>query len=168
MNKYGVEHFHVEELEKVEDISTLEEREIYWIEQKRSFKNGYNATTGGEGRPYIDYDKVIAMYKELQSAVEVAQHMNIHADSVLKILKTSGIEVKPSQEVMKAKYGKVVHMYDLKGNYLDTFPTLHDAGRYLIVNNLSHCKLSTIETHIGEVCKGKRKTAAKRIWRYAN
>lgn len=40
MRKYGIEHFHIELIEETDDP---EEREIYWIEQKRSFKNGYNA-----------------------------------------------------------------------------------------------------------------------------
>lgn len=168
MNKYGVEHFHIKELEKVDDISNLEEREIYWIEQKRSFKEGYNATAGGDGKPYIDYDKVIVMYQELKNAAEVARRMNISVDSALNILKTNDIKVFTGQEVSRMKNSKMVNMYDLEGNYLDTFSAITDAGRYLIENNLTHCKLSTIRTHIIEVCQGKRKTAAKRIWRYAN
>jgi len=44
MNKYGIEHFHIEEVENVIDISLLEEREKYWIKYFNSFKEGYNAT----------------------------------------------------------------------------------------------------------------------------
>ena len=57
MRKYGIENFHIELLEETDNP---EERETYWIEQKQSFKNGYNATMGGDGRRYIDYDLVIA------------------------------------------------------------------------------------------------------------
>lgn len=66
---------------------------------------------------------------------------------------------------MKMKYGKSVNMYDLKGNYLRNFASIKEAGQYLIDNNLTGCKLSTISTHISEVCRGKRKTAAKFIWK---
>ena len=59
MRKYGIEHFHIE---LIEETDNPEEREIYWIEKKQSFKNGYNATIGGDGRKYIDYDLVIATY----------------------------------------------------------------------------------------------------------
>ena len=36
MRKYGVEHFHIE---LIEETDNPEEREIYWIEKKQSFKN---------------------------------------------------------------------------------------------------------------------------------
>lgn len=47
MRKYGIEHFHIE---LIEETDNPEEREKYWIEQKQSFKNGYNATLGGDGK----------------------------------------------------------------------------------------------------------------------
>ena len=74
MRKYGVDHFHVETLEETDNP---EEREVYWIELKRSFKNGYNATLGGDGKHYIDYDLVIATYKETQNQAEVARRLGI-------------------------------------------------------------------------------------------
>ena len=52
MRKYGVEHFHIE---LIEEADNPEEREIYWIENKRSFKNGYNATMGGDGKQLYDH-----------------------------------------------------------------------------------------------------------------
>lgn len=59
MRKYGTEHFHIELLEETDNP---EERETYWIEQLGSFKWGYNATLGGDGKKYIDYDLVVATY----------------------------------------------------------------------------------------------------------
>ena len=53
MNKYGIEHFHISLLEETDNP---EERECYWIEKLGSFKYGYNATIGGDGRKYLDYD----------------------------------------------------------------------------------------------------------------
>jgi hypothetical protein len=166
MNKYGIEHFHIELLETVKDISKLEEREIYWIEQKRSFKEGYNATKGGDGKSYLDYDKIVAMYQEIKNMAEVARRMNINVDSVENAVKSAEIKIKSSNEVNRDKTKKGVNMYDLNGQYLDTFPAIMDAARYLIENNLTGCKIDTIRTHISEVCRGKRKTAAKRIWKF--
>lgn len=37
MNKYGIENFKIECLEKVEDSSILSEREIYWIHELNSY-----------------------------------------------------------------------------------------------------------------------------------
>ena len=62
MRKYGIEHFHIE---LIEETDNPEEREIYWIEEKQSFKNGYNATLGGDGKKFIDYDLVLHTYSNL-------------------------------------------------------------------------------------------------------
>ena len=56
MRKYGIEHFHIS---LIEETNNPNEREKYWIEQKRTFKNGYNATKGGDGTAYLDYDVLI-------------------------------------------------------------------------------------------------------------
>ena len=62
--KYGIENFHIE---LIEETDNPEEREKFWIEQKRSFKNGYNATKGGDGKAYLDYDVLIETYKNTSS-----------------------------------------------------------------------------------------------------
>ena len=38
---------------------------------------------------------------------------------------------------------------------------------YKITNNINGCKKTTIKQHITEVCTGRRKTAAKFKWAYA-
>lgn len=49
MNKYGLDNFHFEVIEEV-DNDLLNEREIYWIFQFNSISpNGYNLTKGGDG-----------------------------------------------------------------------------------------------------------------------
>ena len=53
MRKYGIEHFHIS---LIEETDNPEEREKYWIEYYQSFKYGYNATMGGDGKKYIDYN----------------------------------------------------------------------------------------------------------------
>ena len=165
MNKYGIEHFHIEQIEETDNP---EEREKYWIEYYGSFKNGYNATIGGDGKPYIDYDLVVATYKELKSIIDTAKKLNICEDSVKNILESKKEKIYSSEEVIKNKYGKSVNMFDLKDNYIQTFSSLREAGQFLIDNNLSKCKLSTIRQHISEVCKGKRKTAAKFKWKFVD
>ena len=89
MRKYGIKHFHIEQ---IEECNNPEEREIYWIEYYGSFKNGYNATLGGDGKKYIDYDLVISTYKELQSIQDTAKRLNIHPDSVSTILHQNNIK----------------------------------------------------------------------------
>ena len=106
IEKYGIENFSIEE---VEETDNPEEREKYWIEYYGSFKNGYNATLGGDGRPYIDYDLVVATYRELKNQKKVAEKLNIHCDTVSYILKAKKEPVLSHLEVAQKATGKVVN-----------------------------------------------------------
>ena len=163
MRKYGVNHFHIEQ---IEETNVPKERETYWIEYYGTFKNGYNATFGGDGKRYIDYDLVIETYKKVGNMIETANKLGICVDSVSDILDIKNEDRRSITDIMTDKYGKMVSMFDLNGVYLKTFATAYDAGRYLIQNKLTNCKLNTIRTHIVEVCNGKRKSAASFIWSY--
>ena len=163
MRKYGIEHFHIE---LIEETDNPEEREVFWIENKRSFKNGYNATVGGDGKKYIDYDLVISTYKEIKSITDTAKALNISADSVSNILHQNNISIISSSEVNLNKYGKITNMYSLEGEFLKSFSSTNEAAQYMIDNNLTKCKKTTIKQHITEVCTGRRNTAAKYKWKY--
>lgn len=162
MRKYGIEHFHIE---LIEETDKPEEREVYWIEQKRSFKNGYNATVGGDGKKYLDYDLIIATYKELQSIVEVANKIGCSTDAVTEILRGNNIKIFSSSEVCQKKYGKIVNRYNLQGEYIDSFPSCREAAKFLgkKVEGNGHGACS----HISDVAKGKRKTAYGYIWKFS-
>ena len=161
MRKYGIENF---EISLIEETNNPEEREIFWIEYLGSFKYGYNATIGGDGRKYIDYDLVIATYKELQNASETAKKLNISFYSVINILKLKQINILKGSEVVRNKIGKKVNQYDLNDNFIQCFPSLQSAAK-----NLGKItKTSNSATgHISEVCRGIRKTAYGYKWKYA-
>ena len=93
MRKYGLSNFTIELLEETD---FPEERETFWIEQKGSFKYGYNATVGGDGKRYLDYDLVVATYLKLGSQEQTARELGICSDSVRAILRTRNIETKLS------------------------------------------------------------------------
>lgn len=162
MRKYGIEHFHVEMLEETDPP---EEREIYWIEAKRSFKNGYNATLGGDGKRYIDYDLVIATYKEIQNQAEVARLLGIDVSSVRSILHSNNIESVPSGLASAIATGKIVNQYDLQGNYIQSFASAKAAAESL---NKITATSNGASSHITDVCRGKRKTAYGYKWKFAN
>jgi hypothetical protein len=164
MSKYGIEHFHIELLEETDQP---EERERYWIETKGSFKNGYNATLGGDGKKYIDYDLVVATYNEIKSIKDTAKILQIHPDSVSNILHQKGVKILTTQAVLTNKYGKITNMYDLEDNFIQSFASTNEAARYMVENKLTGCKHTTIKQHITEVCTGRRKTAAKFKWKYS-
>lgn len=161
MKKYGVEHFHIELLEETD---SPEEREVFWIEQKRSYKEGYNATLGGDGKHYIDYDLVIAMYLELQNQNEVARRMGISSDTVSAVLKSNNIERLKSSESSALATGKVVNQYSLEGEYLQSFPSAKAAAASL--GKISSTS-NGASSHISDVCRGKRKTAYGYKWKFS-
>ena len=165
MRKYGIEHFHIE---LIEETDNPEEREIYWIEQKRSFKNGYNATLDGDGRRYIDYDIVIAVYKELGTIKDTALKLKISPDSVSAILHQNNININSVKDIQTKKNGKITNMYSLDDKFLRSFPSTNEAARYMVENKLTRCKHTTIKQHITEVCTDRRKTAAKYKWKYGD
>ena len=167
MNKYGIDNFKIEQIEECND-DIVNEREVYWIEYFGTFKNGYNATIGGDGKHYLDYDLICETYKQVQNIVKTAEICGCCVDSVRNILRERHIPVLSSQEISKIQLSKMVNQYSLNNEYLRSFSSLSDAAQYLIDNKLTNCKKSTIRTHISEVCRGKRKTAAKFKWTFKN
>ena len=162
MRKYGIEHFHIE---LIEETNNPEERECYWIEQKQSFKYGYNATIGGDGRKYIDYDLVIATYKETQNVAETARRLNIDRSHASSILHLNNVDVLSTNEVNQKRLGKVINQYTLTGEYIQSFPSAKTAADSL-GKTTSTSKGAT--SHITDVCRGKRKTAYGYIWKFSN
>ena len=67
--KYGIEHFHIEEIEEVEN-DLLDEREKYWIRCYDSYNQGYNSTIGGREIALYDFDEdqIIQDYYRLKTA----------------------------------------------------------------------------------------------------
>ena len=156
MRKYGIEHFHIK---LIEETDNPEERERFWIENKRSFKLGYNATLGGDGSKYLDYDLIISTYKEVQSIEETSQRLKIDNKTVSRVLSQANIEILSTSEVNILKNGKIINQYDLDMNFIQSFPSLHSAANSLGKKGVSH---------ISDVCKGKRKTAYGFKWQFAN
>lgn len=161
MRKYGVEHFHIEQ---IEETTVPEEREKYWIEYYGSFKYGYNATIGGDGKPYIDYEIVIATYNELKNMNKTAKILGIGADTVSNILHAMHQKTLSSSEVVSHEYSKIINQYTLDGEYVASYPSCIEAARQLHrITNTSNGAAS----HISDVCRGKRKSAYGFIWKFA-
>ena len=84
MNKYGIEHFHIELIVETDDP---EEREKYWIKQFDSYHNGYNDTLGGDGKTSINYKKVLNLFDTTSlSQKEIAEQCQCSTDSVKNIV----------------------------------------------------------------------------------
>jgi group I intron endonuclease len=163
MNKYGIEHFHIDLIEKTDKP---EEREKYWIEQFNSYHNGYNATLGGDGKSYLDRELLINTYLEKQNVAKTAKLLGIDAGHLREILKSNNIEIKSSQEIAKEKLSKKIAMYDLEGNLLENFSSLTEAAEYIQTEQNKTTNIRGIAVHIRQVAQGKRKTAYGFTWKY--
>ena len=155
MNKYGVENFVVE---TIEETDSPEEREKYWIEYFGSFKNGYNATIGGDGRPYLDYDLIYNTYIKVKSIKETAKIIGCSPDSVSKVLsiyKINKEDKKKNADILKSK--SVVMIDKTSNQIIKVFPSVGEACKYLQKQHSGH---------IAAVCNKKRKTAYGYKWSY--
>ena len=164
MRKYGIENFSIE---LVEETNIPEEREVFWIEYFGSFKNGYNATTGGDGKKYLDYNLICAVYNQTKNIEKTAKICNCCADSVRNILKLNHIQTLAAGEVTKIETGKLISQYDLNNNYLKTFESYSEAAKWLISNNYAKGELRGVASHLRDCAKGKRKTAYSFIWKFS-
>ena len=156
MNKYGIEHFKIEQIEEC-DEQVVDDREKYWIEFLQTFKYGYNATLGGEGKAYLDYELIYATYLETNSVRETALIISCDEKSVSTILDIYGISKEDRIKNMALKKSNIVAMIDKETNkIIKVFNGTREAGRFL---NKTH-------QHIQEVCQGKRKSAYGYLWKY--
>lgn len=160
MKKYGIENFKVETLEKcTNDVSA--EREIYWINKLDTYKHGYNATIGGDGTRYINYDEIVRLYKKHGQVKKVAKIMGCSPDTVTLALKDAGIEPRKGWDIVNEDQKKPVTAYDeATGNYIKSFETLTEAAKWIISMERTKDKsISSIRSKITGVANGKRKTA---------
>lgn len=165
MRKYGKDRFTIEQLEEC-DEKVLSDREIYWIDQYRSFRCGYNATLGGGGKSYIDYDKIVDTYQKIGNQREVARTLKVDTETVRKALEFRHVETMSRATVIRNLCGNKVQMFSLDDRYIKDFPSARDAAKFATAGK-SIKSLDGAAIHISEVCKGKRKTAYGFKWKYA-
>lgn len=153
MRKYGTEHFHIE---LIEETDNPEEREQYWIKFYNSYKDGYNATMGGDSKKYIDYDEIIRVYQEVQNVSKTAEITGHDRKWIGQILKAMNIKILSSAEVTKKQQRKPVAKLDPKTNEIIAI--------YSSVQEAENANGNT--RHISQVCNGKRKTCNGYKWKY--
>ena len=157
MQKYGCEHFHIS---LIEETNKPEEREIYWIETLGTFKYGYNATKGGDGRSYLDYDLIYNLYMAGLTIIEIHNQYHWACDSIRKVLNKYGVSIEERKKRgnQAIQENRAIGMYDKETNQLlKTFTNRKEAQNE---------QQASTSAHIREVCLGKRKTAYGYKWKY--
>ena len=159
MRKYGIEHFHIS---LIEETDNPEEREKYWIEYLGTFKNGYNATMGGDGAKYIDYDLVVKTYNKVQNQAQTARILNISVNSVKLILENCNIKSISLKQVSQEVNGIQINQFTLSDEFIQTFPSAMSALESIKGKGYGTGGAS----HILDVCRGIRKSAYGYHWKF--
>ena len=129
MNKYGIEHFKVEEVEKCSDEDAYK-REIYWIEYYNSYKDGYNATLGGDGKNIYNHQEILKLLLANKSTNEISNIIGCCKDIIYDVAKDNNIDLvqRMSQENAE-KLRKDIGQYDLQNNLIQIFDSAANAAR---------------------------------------
>lgn len=135
MEKYGREHFSISLLEEC-PLEVLAKQEQYWIHKLDTYKNGYNATLGGEGKQIYDYDQFINDYNLGLNIKQIAQKNHCDWETVYKVLKKANLDTSRGRTLQaNNELNSPVHQYDLDGNYLQSFKSFMDAARWIVAQN---------------------------------
>ena len=157
MNKYGSENFSIKELEEC-SAEELNDKEIYWIEKLGSFKYGYNATIGGDGKHYADYDLIYSLFLEGYNCSEI-KRLTGYDNFTIRIAldnKSISMEERYRQSRKLNRNGKSVAKIDpITNKIIEIYPSISEAERQ---NGNSK--------HIGHVCRGQRKSCKGYFWKY--
>ena len=131
----------------------------YGVEQYGSFKYGYNATLGGDGARYADYDLIFALWQEGLNNKDICEKLHYSTKTVTTALQNFNVSKEQRQQRGIENILKPILMLDKDtGEILQVFSSMESAFKYL--NKQS-------SGHIAAVCKGKRKTAYGYKWKYA-
>ena len=168
IQKYGKENFSIEMIEIV-PLDFLSEKECYWIGYYHSYGDGYNATLGGDGKVLYDYDLIADMIKEKQSAKEIMEKIGCCRDLIRDIAKKLDLEVfvpETKLQIEMKNSSKKIKQFDLSRNYLRSFNSAAEAGKWLVSNGYAKNYTGGVRSHILDVCNRKRKTAYKFLWEF--
>lgn len=154
MRKYGKEHFHIE---VIEETNNPDEREVFWIEQLNSFHYGYNATHGGDGKHYADYELIYALWKnEGKSIIEIQRLTGYDKGTIHAALFSYNI---PKEEHDKNhKFGLQKRVAQIDPKTQEIVAIFSSAAEAESKCNGQH--------HIMDVCKGKRRIAGGYMWKF--
>ena len=155
-NKYGIENFSIEEIEQCSE-NNINERECYWIEHYGSFKYGYNATLGGDGKRYADYDLIFNLWQQGNDIKTIHKITGYDKKTISSALEENNITLEQRLQRHHQNVSKSVMMLDKDTKQIiKIFPSMSEAYRFLNKQGSGH---------ISQVCNGKRKTAYGYSWK---
>lgn len=158
INKYGEEHFYIEEIEECH-TEIIDDREKYWIKYYNSYgKGGYNATEGGDGKPQFNYDEIYQLWQKGKTVTEIELEIGCCQDTIDSALRNYNISSEDRRRRNSRSIAKNLCMLDKNTEeILQEFETIKDA--YCFLNKKR-------SSHIQEVANGTRKQAYGYKWKW--
>ena len=116
IRKHGKGNFKIELIEDNISSREIDEKEIAYIEQFDSVKNGYNTSRGGDRKSLtpLDQSKVIELYKAGSSSSEIGGLFNVSGTTIVRILHANNVPTR----VDNNKRAEIEETF--KGMYLNT------------------------------------------------
>lgn len=159
-NKYGIHNFKLELIDTV-PLEDENKAEIHYIKYFDTYNNGYNATIGGDGKTYIDRQKIVYLWDKGLTITKIAETLGIDRQYTSKLLKrNSNVDSKDIKKRAIKKESKAVMQLDKAGNLIKIHPSITKAMQSL--------GKERNDGKISLVCRGKRKTAYGFKWQFLN
>lgn len=154
IRKHGEGSFSISVIEEC-TAEEAAEREVFWIKAHDTYRNGYNATLGGDGKLRIDHSKMRALLQDGADTKDICEELGCSKDTVWSAARSVGLDrrYKTNECSMKG-----VLMLSKEGDVLMRFDSGSAAGSYLG----NSCK----RNHILECARGERKSAYGYMWRF--
>ena len=159
MRKYGEENFEVECIE-VCDNEQLDEREIYYIKEYDSYRQGHNATLEGGGRKELELnvEEIQQLWELDYCVVQIASLTNSNEKTVKYYLASQGI---PEEELSTRgfwhKSKKICQIDYYTREILKVYDSVREVAEVVGASNGSN---------IASACLGRKPYAQGFIWRY--
>ena len=158
MQKYGVHNFHFSILEETDCPN---EREQFYIQALNTYHQGYNETLGGDGSAYLNLpeQEICVQYLQGMNMTQIAMEYSCDRGTISNILYKHNIPRRSLSDIMRTvsmPNVKSVAKIDKNTNkIIEVYPSIGEAER----NNKCN-------SHIKDVCTGKRKTCGGFKWSF--
>lgn len=154
-NKYGADKFYIE---LIEFTDFPEEREIFWIDYYNTYRKGYNATLGGDGRAYVNKEDIVKLHSSGLSSLLIAESLGYSFSTVNKVIASNNLVPHPHQH--RSRTNKILCV-----ETGEIFNSQKEAATS-IKPHLSKPEIAGVAHKIGLVCKGSRRKAYGFTWQY--
>lgn len=126
-------------LVEVCSIDALPTLEIEWIAKLDAYKNGYNGTPGGEGRPSVDREQVIKVLNIVRTIKGTCNILGNDPATVRKILLAADITpLAPGDYNQLTQSKRIIQCDKMTGKHLKIHASIMEATRYLREQTNNH------------------------------